>query len=211
MYNAVFKIIWLIHFNPNNLPTSTFYLLIMLIIIPIWVPHTVYQKSKLLSVFLEDLLLRQKSCCSKMLCQTLREYQKSNFYQSVDLQHILCRVSLDWEPKHLHRKSCNHTLYMYICSKSYCFDYIFVLYFCFPNHITAFPNISVRGYKINKSLTTAWIVLRFKRMKCTCQPHQNPLTKLLVAWLWFPNTSGWFRRGISVWAWVFSWGFYINT
>lgn len=90
MYNAVFKIIWLINFNPNNLPTSTFYLLIMLIIIPIWVPHTVYQKSKLLSVFLEDLLLRQKSCCSKMLCQTLREYQKSNFYQIVDLQHILC-------------------------------------------------------------------------------------------------------------------------
>ncbi len=177
------------------------------------------QESKSVSVFFGKccteprIILLQKAWCHSTLCWLFvpqwssheGEYQKSHFYQSVDLQHIhgftAARYLIGNQNIYIKNPVIIH---LYICTMSYCFDYIGALYFCFSNDFTHTLNIPGRGWKGNKCLTTAWIVLRFQRIKCTCQPHQNPLTKLVVDWLWFPNTGGWFIRGILLCVWVFS-------
>ena len=96
---------------------------------------------------------------------------KSHFYQSVDFC-FYCHEWLDWEPKHLLKKTCNHTLvyfphslllWLYLCSL-----------FLFPKwYHSLSKQLWWRIKKGNKSITTAGIVLRLKRIKSTHLPTQT--------------------------------------
>lgn len=73
-------------------------------------------------------------------------------------------------------------------------------YFCFPKYITHIPNISSGGYKENKS--RVWTFLRFKKTKKKSLYTSAPPKPSDWSFHYWCN-SGWFRRGISLWGWVF--------